>query len=309
MASQEQPDRTISTNVMTSQDLSMPRMLYGCAWKKEKTKKLVLKALRNGFRGFDTAAQPKHYFEAGAGEALAEFLAEQNDLKREDLFVQTKVNRKHAATLVEVSSGDENNDFGGDDIGAQVKASVSASLVNLQTTYVDSLLLHSPYSKFKHTLEAWKAMEEAVDQGYAKQIGISNVKSLEELQRLHASARIKPAVVQQRFHRKTGFEREMRQWCLQNGVYFQSFWTLTANSKEGKPGKDAVLSPEVQNMAKKYLVSPQVLFYRWAMHDQVVCPLNGTSSKDHMKEDLKVFEIALSEEDFQVISAVVYRDL
>ena len=289
----------ISTHVTTLSGLSMPRMLYGCAWKKDKTKKLVLKALRNGFRGFDTAAQPKHYNEAGAGEALKEFLSEHENLKREDLFVQTKVNRTHSATLVPNSVR----------IQEHVHASVKASLANLQTTYIVSLLLHSPFSDMKDTLEAWAAMEEAVDNGHARQLGISNVKSLDDLQYLFFVARIKPALVQQRFHRKTGFEREMRSWCAKHGIYFQSFWTLTANSKEGKLGKDAVLSPEVTSLAKKYGVSNQVLFYRWVMSDGITCPLNGTSSKDHMREDLKVFRVELKESDSKLISDVVYREL
>ena len=101
----------------------------------------------------------------------------------------------------------------------------------------------------------------------------------------------------------------MRFWCAKHGVCFQSFWTLTANSKEGKLGKDAVLSPEVTSLAKKYGVSNQVLFYRWVMSDGITCPLNGTSSKDHMREDLKVFRVELKESDSKLISDVVYREL
>lgn len=41
----------------------MPRMIYGTAWKKEKTTDLVKKAITSGFRGIDTACQPKHYSE------------------------------------------------------------------------------------------------------------------------------------------------------------------------------------------------------------------------------------------------------
>lgn len=44
---------------------SMPKMLYGTAWKKEATAELVAEALDVGFRGIDTAAQPKHYNEKG----------------------------------------------------------------------------------------------------------------------------------------------------------------------------------------------------------------------------------------------------
>lgn len=54
----------------------MPRMIYGTAWKKERTTELVKRALKNGFRGIDTACQPKHYSEALVGKALSEIYAE-----------------------------------------------------------------------------------------------------------------------------------------------------------------------------------------------------------------------------------------
>ena len=50
----------------------MPAMLYGTAWKKETTTPLVVAALRTGFRGIDTACQPKHYREDLVGKALQE---------------------------------------------------------------------------------------------------------------------------------------------------------------------------------------------------------------------------------------------
>jgi diketogulonate reductase-like aldo/keto reductase len=84
---------------------------------------------------------------------------------------------------------------------------------------------------------------------------------------------------------------------------------LTANSKEGKTGKDAVLSPEVATVARKYDVTPQVLFYRWVMSDGITCPLNGTSSQEHMKEDLEAYKIPLLDNDRDIVSEVVYRDL
>ena len=48
----------------------MPALIYGTAWKKERTAELVMAAVKAGFRGIDTACQPKHYHEAGVGEAL-----------------------------------------------------------------------------------------------------------------------------------------------------------------------------------------------------------------------------------------------
>ena len=65
-----------------------PAIVYGTAWKKGKTEELVFEAVQAGFRGIDTACQPKHYFEAGTGAAIARLA--KAGVAREDLFLQTK---------------------------------------------------------------------------------------------------------------------------------------------------------------------------------------------------------------------------
>lgn len=71
-----------------SPSVTIPKLLYGTAWKKERTEELVYQALKHGFRGIDTAAQPKHYEEylvaAACKRAVADGL-----IKREDLFVSS----------------------------------------------------------------------------------------------------------------------------------------------------------------------------------------------------------------------------
>src|SRR5690606_35875590 len=66
-----------------------PRILYGTAWKKERTQPLVERAIELGFRGIDTAAQPKHYDEAAVGLALEAVIA-RGIVERAALYVQTK---------------------------------------------------------------------------------------------------------------------------------------------------------------------------------------------------------------------------
>ncbi|KAJ3553189.1 hypothetical protein NPX13_g10941 [Xylaria arbuscula] len=66
--------------------MAVPRFLYGTAWKKEATGDLVFKALRAGFRGIDTAAQPRHYNEALVAKGIKEAITK-GIVKREDLFV------------------------------------------------------------------------------------------------------------------------------------------------------------------------------------------------------------------------------
>lgn len=63
-----------------------PKLIYGTAWKKEGTANLVYQALKAGFRGIDTAAQPKHYDERGVGAGL-KLAVKDGIVRREDLFV------------------------------------------------------------------------------------------------------------------------------------------------------------------------------------------------------------------------------
>ena len=65
--------------------LSLPRLMYGTAWKKGETARLTVAALQLGVRAVDTANQPRHYREAAVGDALR-----QAGLPRESLWIQTK---------------------------------------------------------------------------------------------------------------------------------------------------------------------------------------------------------------------------
>lgn len=64
----------------------IPKFVYGTAWKKDRTADLVYKAIKNGFRGIDTAAQPKHYDEASVGRGVARAVTD-GLARRQDLFV------------------------------------------------------------------------------------------------------------------------------------------------------------------------------------------------------------------------------
>src|SRR5437868_2098493 len=67
----------------------VPRLLYGTAWKEDRTRRLTVLALRAGFHGIDTANQRKHYHEAAVGQAVAEAVAA-GLMARAELFLQTK---------------------------------------------------------------------------------------------------------------------------------------------------------------------------------------------------------------------------
>ena len=80
------------------------------------------------------------------------------------------------------------------------------------------------------TQEAWKAMETQVPER-ARTLGISNIYHIQALKALYNSAMVKPSVVQNRFYADSGYDKDIRAFCSDNDIRYQSFWTLTANPK------------------------------------------------------------------------------
>ncbi len=145
------------TRLVSSSGVSMPQILYGTAWKKDRTAPLVATAIRSGFRGIDTACQPKHYNEPGVGEGIA--LALDTGLARSDLYIQSKFTPVRGQDPGNIPYDPSAS------LAQQVSQSLIASLRNLRTDVLDCLLLHSPLQTEAQMREVWQAMEAGVDSG------------------------------------------------------------------------------------------------------------------------------------------------
>jgi diketogulonate reductase-like aldo/keto reductase len=273
----------------TSAGVKMPGIIYGTAWKKDRTADLVVKAVQAGFRGIDTACQPRHYNEALVGTAICEL--EKESIERDALFLQTKFTPLAGQDPNQVPY-DKNSP-----VELQVAQSFEASKKNLQTEYVDSLILHSQLAPHALLMKVWNAMEKIQRAGGARQLGISNCYDTKVLRSLYADAHVKPAVVQNRFYQETGYDADLRHWCSHHGVIYQSFWTLTANPH-------ILASNTVRTIAQNYKKTQAQIFFRYLSHSGIV-PLTGTSSEIHMKEDLSIFDFELSSEDIKNISVLL----
>src|SRR5258707_7047104 len=207
--------------ILPKNQIQVPRIIYDTAWKKADTQRLVSLAIQNGFRGIDTACQPKHSDEAGVGAGIAASLKQ--GLTRADLYLQTKFTSP---------SGQDPNRIPFDPeapLPHQASQSVAVSLKNLQTDYLDCVLLHSPMPTMTQTLAIWRALEPLVDTGLVRQLGISNCYRLDDLKALNEAVRIKPAVVQNRFYADTNYDPDIRAFCDQHQIIYQSFCTFSAN--------------------------------------------------------------------------------
>ena len=235
-------------------------LIYGTAWKKTKTKELVELAIRSGFRAIDTACQPKHYYEVGVGDALQN-IYETTDIKREDLFLQTK--------FTSVDGQDPNNIpyDKSKSLHEQVLESFKKSCENMRTSYLDSYILHSPMRKIEDTMEVWYTFEQLHNEGKAHNLGISNIYDISLLKDIFQQANVKPKFIQNRFYKQSNYDKEIREFCKIKGMFYESFWTLTANPH--------ILSKSVvQQLAKKYSKTPEQIFFCF-IRSQDIIPLTG----------------------------------
>jgi diketogulonate reductase-like aldo/keto reductase len=270
-------------------DRDLPPLIYGTAWKKERTADLVERAVVYGFLGIDTACQPKHYHEMGVGQALESL--KRRGVTRESLFLQTKFTPLSGQDPLRIPYNPAAS------ITEQVHQSCTVSLGNLGTDYLDALLLHSPLPTHNQTMEAWGALEQLHQQGIIRRLGISNCYELDALKRIFDEALIKPAIVQNRFYDATGYDREIRNWCGENQIRYQSFWTLTANPQ-------IIGHSLVRKMASDKAVTPEQLFFRFLTQKHVI-PLIGACSERHMQEDLAIFAFALTDDEIRIIDQLL----
>jgi diketogulonate reductase-like aldo/keto reductase len=269
--------------------VAIPSFMYGTAWKKEATTGLVLQAVEAGFAAIDTANQLVHYDEAKVGEALLQ-LAKQG-VAREQLFLQTK--------FTPVNGQDHRLPYDAHaSITTQVNQSFESSLTHLHTDYLDSYVLHGPYSRRglgAEDWEVWTAIESLYDAGKTKMIGVSNV-SADQLTALCANAKHKPMVVQNRCYAAFGWDRDVREICRTHRIIYQGFSLLTAN-------RAVFAEPAIRALAAKYQTGLAQLVFRFSQQIGML-PLTGTTNPQHMREDLQCERFTLTSEEVQQIETI-----
>ncbi|CAK7198927.1 hypothetical protein SEUCBS139899_001595 [Sporothrix eucalyptigena] len=299
----------------------LPRLVYGTAWKKERTTDLVYQALQAGFRAIDTAAQPRHYREDLVAEGVRRALANGVVASRSELYLQTKFTPPDGQDLEGPNAPPYDPAA---PIAEQVRSSVESSLRNFtfprdgkdEKSYLDCLVLHSPLHHREDTVAVWTVLQTYVPDRI-RTLGISNV-FLEQLQEVIEVADevaaatgteadlLRPVVVQNRFHSRGNVPDPhniaLRQFCGRpdQRIVYQSFWTLTAN-----PGLVSGRSSSATHaVAQAAGVSPEVAFYGLVslglgagveseVADDSSCPiviLDGTTSPEHMAADLAGIE-------------------
>jgi diketogulonate reductase-like aldo/keto reductase len=228
-------------------------------WNEAECKTAVRTALEAGYRHFDTA----QFYE---NEKFLGDVLQKHGLPREEIFITTKI---------------KNDNFGPDKLAPSFE---QQSLKNLQTEYVDMLLLHFPVTRVRQG--AWKQLEEFARAGTAKSIGVSNY-TIAHLKELLASCTIKPAVNQVELHVYLQ-QPDLVAFCKQEGIVIEAYSPLAHGY-----GLD---NPVLQKIGKKYGKSPAQVMLRWCV-DYGTVPLPKSAHPERIKENINIFDFKLTPED------------
>lgn len=259
---------------------SIPDFLYGTAWKEERTAALTELALRAGFRGIDTANQRRHYYEEGVGHALAAAYRA-GIVRREELFLQTKFTYRPGQ--------DHRLPFDPEaPFAEQVRQSLASSLQHLGTDYVDSFVLHGPWSGRDWSDidgETWQAMLAERAAGRARSVGVSNI-SLRQLEQMTALDGAPPACVQNRCFARFQWDAPVRRFCAARGIVYQGFSLLTAN-------REVLAHPWLGEVAARLHATRAQVVFAFARAAGML-PLTGTTDPEHMRQDLASRDLTLT---------------
>lgn len=250
-----------------SNGVKMPMLGYGVYQvTPEECERCVRDALAAGYRSLDTAQS--YFNEEQVGLAMAG-----SGVPRREIFLTTKVWLEH---------------YGYE----PARASVLRSMEKLQTDYLDLVLLHQP---FADVYGAYRALEDLYDQGLVRAIGISNF-SPDRMVDLASFARIRPMVNQVEVH-PYHQQAEARQWMEKYGVQMEAW----APFGEGRGGlfDDPVLNAIGAAHGK---TAAQVIL-RWHLQRGVVVIPKSTHI-ERMRENLDVFDFALSGDEMAAIAAL-----
>lgn len=259
---------------------------------------MVINAAKVGYRLFDTADD--YWGESGIGMAVQE-LIEKTGLDREDLFLQTKIsdNNAHENEPLKGIFFNPNSRFmKRHTIDEIVREKVQTSLREMNTTYIDSLLIHYPFPGY--IVDIWKTMIALKKEGVVRYIGVSNFheRHIEEL--IYATG-VCPEI-NECYTSPIGTKQSLVDYCKKHNILFMTYSPLM----DVAHGKISV--EKLKPIMDKYKKSLAQVVLRWNI-ERGCFPLPKTKNPKRLTENFDVFDFQLTKKEVEIISALNYDNM
>jgi diketogulonate reductase-like aldo/keto reductase len=226
-------------------------------------------AIKLGYRLIDTAISYRN--ESGVGKTVAE-----SGLPREEFYLTTKIPAREEY----IKSKDT------------VRTTLDQSLDNLQSDYIDLYLIHHPIEDKEQLKHTWEVLEEYVEAGKIKSIGVSNF-TIDDLEYLQEIAKIKPSVNQIKSN-PTEWNDELIEYCLENQIIPEAWGPMKTTEEQQE---------RLAQIGDKYGKSwGQVLLRYQIQRDVIVIPKSHNSKNQQANFD--IFDFDLTKEDIMKISSL-----
>ncbi len=169
---------------------------------------------------------------------------------------------------------------------------VEKTLQRLGTDYIDLLLIHQPAGNY---VAGYRLMEKAYKEGKVRAIGLSNF-TPEQVQEILDICEVKPAVLQTEVHPYSQ-EKELKAFLDKEGIVIQAWYPL------GHGDKALIQEPLFTKFGKKYGKSNAQIILRWHIQaGNIVIP--GSKNPAHIKDNLNLFDFALTDDEMAKITAL-----
>lgn len=219
-------------------------------------------AIKAGYRHIDTA-------QAYGNEELIGRAMQNNGVQRKDLFITTKIAVQH---------------FG----YKRALKSVDDSLNNLQTDYVDLLLLHFPVTGLRK--KTYQAAEEVLAAGKTRAIGVSNY-TIRHLEEMSHHAKVKPAVNQVELHVFLQ-QPELIKYCQDNGIVVEAYSPLARGHNFN--------NPTIQQIADNHHKTYQQIMLKWLLQKGLVI-IPKSTHPERIKQNIELFDFELDSQEMSQI--------
>ena len=244
--------------------ITMPALGFGTfVLAGEICEEAVAAAIQVGYRMIDTAEAYGN--EAAVGNGIAK-----SGIDRKELFLVTKVNYKSY----------EN-----------VRETVEQSLKNLQTDYIDLLLLHWPFANYYN---AWRELEKLYQEGKIRAIGVSNFEPA-QLVDLIAYNKVVPAVdqIETNLYCQRSAERT---WLDKNKVAHMAYAPLGQGNRN-----EMFTEPEVIALAEKYHKKPSQILLRFLTQKGIIV-IPRSTKPEHIRENFDIFDFSLTDDEIKKLT-------